>query len=291
MPLSEIWVSFSDFFSRFLGTDSMVVQRMLVTVAVLLVYGLLRLATARLAARRIQNAARRYVVVKTIHYTVGLVVLLLILRIWSVAFTSLFAYMGLVAAALVISLQVPIANLAGWLGIALQKPFVVGDRIRVGTTSGDVIDISLFNFTVLEVAGEDVGEQSTGRLVHMPNSLVFRENIANCTQGMDFVWNEVKVTVSPGCNWAKAKEILTRLSSQLFAEDARAAGEALARAGQRYILHYGRLTPIVWTNFHDKRVVLTVRFLCRPRQRRVTSSRLWEQVLVEFAKESDIELV
>jgi small-conductance mechanosensitive channel len=291
MVLSEVWINLAELLSRYLGADPLVVQRLLITLAIIGVYALLRLATSRLAARQIANTARRYVVVKTIHYAAGLVVLVAILRIWSVAFSNIFTYLGLVSAALVISLQVVIANLAGWLAIALQKPFVVGDRIRIGTTAGDVVDISLFNFTLLEVSSEEAGEQSTGRLVHMPNGVVFRESIANYTQGMDFVWNEVRVHVAPSSNWLAARETLTRLAGQLFAEDARIAADALGRAGQRYMLHYGRLTPIVWTNFDDKRVVLTVRHLCRPRQRRVSSALLWEQILTEFAKQPDIELV
>lgn len=291
MVLSEVWMHLAELLSRYLGADPLVVQRLLMTIAIIGVYALLRLTTSRLAARQIANTARRYVVVKTIHYAAGLVVLVAILRIWSVAFSNIFTYLGLVSAALVISLQVVIANLAGWLAIALQKPFVVGDRVRIGTTAGDVVDISLFSFTLLEVSSEEAGEQSTGRLVHMPNGVVFRESIANYTQGMGFVWNEVRVHVAPSSNWLAAKETLTRLAGQLFAEDARVAGDILGRSGQRYMLHYGRLTPIVWTNFDDKRVVLTVRHLCRPRQRRVSSALLWEQILTEFAKQPDIELV
>jgi hypothetical protein len=52
---------------------------------------------------------------------------------------------------------------------------------------------------------------------------------------------------------------------------------------------YSKLTPRVWTSVADCGVLLTVRYLCDPRQRRNSSELLWETILDEFAKVTDID--
>ncbi len=53
---------------------------------------------------------------------------------------------------------------------------------------------------------------------------------------------------------------------------------------------YSKLTPKVWTSVADCGIVLTLRYLCEPRQRRGSAEQVWEAVLREFAKSDDIDL-
>ena len=288
--IGQIWDSVAGWFGRYVSLPHGMMGRLLWTLALLLAYVVSRGIVARVAGRRIQNAARRYLVIKSINYATGLVVLIVVVRVWEVGIESVATYLGLVSAALLIVLSSPVANLAAWVAIIVTKPFVVGDRVQVGNAAGDVVDLSLFNFTLLEVSMEEAGEQSTGRIIHIPNSVVFRENVVNSTQGFNLVWNEVAVPLTPKSNWTRAKEILGRLAKDASANNVEVAADAINRAGQRYMLFYAYLTPIVWTSVRDKKVVLTVRYLCEPRQRRVSTSRLWEQILVEFGKHGDVEL-
>jgi small-conductance mechanosensitive channel len=41
--------------------------------------------------------------------------------------------------------------MAGWLFILARKPFKIGDRIEIDNMAGDVIDIHIFRFTILEL--------------------------------------------------------------------------------------------------------------------------------------------
>lgn len=56
------------------------------------------------------------------------------------------------------------------------------------------------------------------------------------------------------------------------------------------ILHHRRLTPAVYTSARDSGVLLTVRYLTPPRERRGTAQVLWERVLDAFQAESDVDL-
>ena len=72
-------------------------------------------------------------------------------RLWIQGFESLATVLGLVAAGIAIALNDVLTNIAGWIYILWDAPFAIGDRIEIESSQGDVIDIGLFKFTLLEV--------------------------------------------------------------------------------------------------------------------------------------------
>lgn len=62
-----------------------------------------------------------------------------------------------------------------------KRPFDVGDRIQIAGFAGDVVDIRIFEFTLLEIGNWVDADQSTGRVVHIPNQKLLTEPIANYT--------------------------------------------------------------------------------------------------------------
>ena len=55
------------------------------------------------------------------------------------------------------------------------------------------------------------------------------------------------------------------------------------------MIFYNKLTPTVYTSVQDCGVLLTIRYLCDPRQRRSTEQAFWEDILDEFAACNDID--
>jgi len=195
-----------------------------------------------------------------------------------------------VSAGVAIALKDPLANLAGWAFIVWSRPFEVGDRIEIAKHKGDVIDVHLFQFTLNEIGGWVDADQSTGRIVHVPNQQVFTEAVANYDKGFKYVWNEVPVVVTYESNWQKAKQILTAIAVK-HAEHLTADAERdLLAASRQYLINYKKLTPIVYTNTTPSGIQLTIRYLIEPRRRRGTVSAIWDEILTEFGKANDIDL-
>lgn len=118
---------------------------------------------------------------------------------------------------------------------------------------------------------------------------MFRQSTANYTQGFNFIWDEVAVTVTFESDWRKAKEILGRVAKEVSVVPSESAVAQLHEAGSRYRVQYQHLTPIVWTSVADIGVTLTMRYLCEPRRRRRTQEQVWERVLDAFAACPDID--
>ncbi|MEZ4386984.1 MAG: mechanosensitive ion channel family protein [Candidatus Krumholzibacteriia bacterium] len=261
-------------------------------VLTLAVWGLLLLArfvVGRIIERRVAEVQRRYIVNKTFNYVLGGIFFVSTMVIWFGGLTGWSAYLGLVSAGLAIALQDPLVNLAGWIFVSVRKPFVVGDRVEIGDHRGDVIDLRLFQFSLIEIGNWVHADQSTGRIIHVPNGWVFKHTIANYTAGFRFIWDEMAVMVTFESDWRRAKEILAEIAGRHAVIKDDEASEEVRRASRRYMIFYQHLTPIVWTSVADSGVVLTMRYICEPRRRRSSAGAIWEDVLTAFEAEDAID--
>jgi small-conductance mechanosensitive channel len=210
--------------------------------------------------------------------------------IWTRGITSLTTFLGLASAGIAVAMHDTIANLAGWLFIIWRKPFKVGDRVEIGDIAGDVIDIRIFQFSLIEIGNWVDADQSTGRIVHMPNSKILREHLANYHIGFEYIWHEIPVLITFESDWKKAKEILKKVTSEDIEHLSDGAQEQIRSAANKYMIFYGAPTPIVYTTVKDSGVMLTIRYLVNPRQRRSSEQKIWESILDSFDKEENIDL-
>lgn len=265
-------------------------EQLLATLVTLVLLAAARLLVLRVLYRRTEDPRALYRWRKAITYTTFVLAFLVVGRIWSTGFSSLSTFLGLVTAGLAIALQDPIVNLAGWLFIVWRRPFVVGDRVQIGDHQGDVIDIRVFQSTILEIGNWVDADQSTGRVIHIPNGKVFREPQANFTQAFAYIWNEIPVLVTFESNWRKAKGLLEEIGTRHALHLSAAAEEEIRAAARRFMIFYTKLSPAVYTSVADSGVMLTIRYLCDPRQRRGTNQAIWEDVLDTFATCDDVDL-
>lgn len=250
----------------------------------------IRFIALRIIFKAFEDAKDRYFWKNAVKNSYYVLLLLIIFNIWIDKIDSIGTFLGLVSAGLAIALQVPIVNVAAWLFIVVRKPFIVGDRIEIGGVAGDVIDIRFFQFTINEIGNWVQSDQSTGRIIHVPNGEVFRVSQANYDQGFSHVWDELSVLITFESNWKLAKQLLENIVNENAEELSFAAKRKLLEASKKFMIFYSNLTPIVYTSVKDSGVQLTMRFLTLPKKRRVMENSIWEGVLNEFAKHDDIDL-
>ncbi len=255
-----------DWLQTRIGLSPAVQLHLLVTIVAIVALWVVERLVLAVVYRRVTDPWKRYRWRKTITYITLAIAVLVIGREWLKGFTSLATFLGLASAGFAIALKDPLTNLAAWAFIVWRRPFEVGDRIEVAT------------------------DQSTGRIIHIPNQLIFTEPVANYDKGFKYIWNEVPVLVTYESNWRKAKEILTAIAFK-HAEHLTAEAERdLLAASQQYLINYRKLTPIVYTSSSASGILLTIRYLIEPRRRRGTVSAIWDDILTEFATAKDIDL-
>jgi small-conductance mechanosensitive channel len=265
-------------------------EHILGTLLVIAVYVLVLRLARRVITRTVSEPTTRYQATAAITYVIGGIALVVLAKIWIAGVTGYATYLGLLSAGLAVALQDPLTNLVGWFFIITRRPFTVGHRIQIGPHIGDVVDIRIFRFVMLEVGNWVHGDQSTGRVVHVPNGMVFKNPVYNYDEGFGYIWNEIEVTVTFGSNWRKAKELLLKNVTEHAERISPDVAAQIASAAESFHVRFGAVTPIVWTSVVEYGIKLTVRYLCKPRQRRTSTSHIWESILDTMAAAEDVEL-
>lgn len=264
--------------------------RLLASVGIVLAAWLGTRLFSKAIVRHIEDHQARYRMKKIVVYLTYLFCALLLVRIWSEGFKSFTTFLGIFSAGLAIALKEPISNMAAWLFIVFRRPLEVGDRVEIASSSGDVIDIRLFEFTLLEINNWVGADQSTGRIIHIPNSKIFTESLANYSKGFQYIWNEIRVTVTFESDWRKTKALLEEIAHRHTHHLTETAEKRVKEASGKFMIFYSHLTPIVYTDVSDHGVVLTVRHLCRPKNRRTVTQKIWEDILDVLKENEDIQL-
>ena len=272
-----------------LGIPPSVTEGLLATTVVVVAYLAVDRGGRRVVSRVVSDQSIRFQVNKALGYFLGIIAFAVVLKIWIHGITGLATYFGLLSAGLAIALQDPVANFAGWIFIILRRPFAVGDRIQIGQNTGDVVDIRPFRFVMMEVGNWVKADQSTGRVIHVPNALVFKNPVANFDEAFGYIWNELEVTVSMESDWKAAKAELLRIVTEHAEHLTADVAERIRLAADSLHIKFGKMTPVVWTAVVDNGVRLTVRYLCKPRERRSSASEIWESVLESIEKMPNVD--
>lgn len=285
---SSLTEEVSAFIERVTGMGPDLQTRILLTLAAIAGLWVARRVAGRVLTRRVQDPKGLFLWRRTSSYIAVIVGLVLLARIWFHSFSGLATFLGLASAGIAIALREIIANIAGWFYIILRRPFVLGDRIEVAGVRGDVVDIRVLGFSLMEVGKWVAADQSTGRIVHVPNGKVFSEHVANYSSGTNHIWEEVPVLITFESDWRKAKGIMEDAMAGIV-QDATELTSVRSDEAGRYLIYQGVSTPIVYTSVQSSGVLLTARFPVQPRQRRGSVQNVWETLLDAFAEHDDID--
>jgi small-conductance mechanosensitive channel len=280
--------NFREILGRIVVLNEEVIFSLIVTLIIIAIAMVANFAVRKVLQKQISDEKQRFLWKKNIRYTIGFIAFFLIGRLWLDGFQSLATFLGLLSAGLAIALKDVVADFAAWLYLLWRKPFHIGDRVQIGDQKGDVIDMRVFKFTLVEIGNWVNAEQSTGRVVHVPNHRVLLDPIANYTSGFEFIWNELEVNLTFNSDWKKAKEILLKIAQKHSSEVKSEAERQIRRTAQEYMIVFKHLTPMVYTSVNENGVLLSVRYITHPRMRRGSSQLIWEDILTEFAKHDDI---
>jgi len=287
--MDSLKVNIFYFFEKITGISQNTQEQIYFTIILFVFIWIIRRVTNKLVIDNLEDYKDRYFWNKTLKTATLIFALIVLSRIWFGIFESVGTFVGLLSAGLAIAFKDLLVNIGGWLFISTRKPFRIGDRIQIGDVTGDVIDIRLFQSSVIEIGNWVDAEQSTGRIIHIPNGLVFTLWQANYTEGFEYIWNEIPVLLTFESDWKKAKKILSNIVNDKTVSLTKEAQKQIKETSKKFMIFYNTLTPIVYTSVKDSGILLTIRFICQVKRRRTTDEIVWEAILEEFSKYKDID--
>lgn len=215
--------------------------------------------------------------------------LVVLFFIWASQVRDIGVFLGIIGAGLALSMGETLLCIAGWAVLVVKRPFDIGDRVELEGRIGDVIGYSLFHTSLLEVGNWVHADQSTGRMLVVPNSMIIRHALYNYTKGFPFLWDEFSTVVTFESDWQAAKQIMQAEADEETDKIESEVRKHLVEMQRRYAIRYGHLRPIVYTRIANHGVELTLRYLTPVRQRRSTTHRISEDILREFIEHPRID--
>jgi small-conductance mechanosensitive channel len=197
------------------------------TASILIALGLIWLFSwlwRRAAFRYIKDARRRrqFLVLRRV-VTGFFMVVVIALGVIS-NFSSLATYAGLITAGVAVALQAVILSIAAYFFLVGRYGVRVGDRITVvyngaNSVAGDVVEIGLVRFYMVELAGSGIDLQPTGRIAVFPNSVLFQTNpLFKQLPGTEYVWREVALPLAREADLEAAEKRLAELAGKFYDE-------------------------------------------------------------------------
>lgn len=215
---------------------------------------------------------------KKVSFVCNIFLIFIIIIIWEEFLLKFITLFSFVTAAIAYSLRDTIINFFAGIYIKLAKPFQVEDRIMICNHIGDVVNISSLSFEVLEVNSDTF--QSTGSIVHIPNSKVISEPLINYVKVFKYVWNETEVRISIDSDIKKVKGILYSIVNNndiIKSIPGKMINEL--NNNSSYRIYYNKLEPIIYTNIKDKYVSMNIRYLVHPKKKRNVINEINNQLL------------
>jgi small-conductance mechanosensitive channel len=236
---------------------------------------------------RLDNPVSRYNLRRVARLALVLVLAFVVVSIlfqnWYTAVLSL----GLLSLILGFALQTPITSFIGWIYLLARTPYRVGDRIKIGEATGDVIDVSYLDTTLWEFGGDFLStDHPSGRVIKFPNSKVLSSTVYNYTWPLfPYIWNEVKFSVAYESDLEFVAQTMQRIAEEEVGErmmqHVRVFREILAQ------------TPVDQLEVRERPAVLfrvnsntwidaIVRYLVHPKEAGRVKTRLIRKLLTEL---------
>ncbi|MFW5867187.1 MAG: mechanosensitive ion channel family protein [Armatimonadota bacterium] len=262
------------------------VQRALWAVGALIAVIILIKIANRSINRYVKDPDSRYRARKSASTVGWLLLIVYVILLFSDSLGQVAVVLGVASAGIAFALQEVIISIAGWLAITFGHFFSVGDRVQLGGTKGDVIDVGVLRTTIMECGEWIQGDNYTGRIVLVANSFVFKEAVYNYSMDFPFLWDELRVPIRFGSDYDLASEILLSAADEVVHEYAEYANEHWRRMLRRYRVEPARVEPAVTLVATDNWVEFTLRYVVDYKRRRGIRDEIFRSILRQV-EESD----
>ena len=231
-----------------------------------------------------KNEKQIYINIKRNKTLFTIMYLIIIFIIWKDELRDIITLISFVSAAITLAARDILYNYFCGIYIKLVKPVKIEDRIKFDDTIGDIINLNALSFEILEV--DNSTNQSTGKIIHIPNSKIFNTPIKNYNTAFKYIWDEITINISVDSDYNKAKKILLDIvnSNPIIKEIPKKMKQEIKKSNSDYRIYYNNLTPIIYSKLIENKINLTIRFLIHPKKQRNVESEIFEKILKEYKK-------
>jgi small-conductance mechanosensitive channel len=164
----------------------------------------------RAVYRYVSDPRRRYQFLLLRRFVFWFLLAVIISFAFASSVGSIVTFAGLITAGVAVAMQGVIIAIVGYFFLIGKFGIRVGDRVQIGAVTGEVIDVGLVRFHLMELGGGRGADGPTGRVVAFSNSIVFQVGAGLFKQisGTNFAWHEITLTLVAQSDFASIKKRL-----------------------------------------------------------------------------------
>ena len=282
----KILEEFSEYIGRDTGINKEYIHLTILTIFAVLFFDLIKLATRKIYSQLPVSDKKKYFRNRKIKISLTIICWLVVILIWKEQIKSLITLISFVSAEVTIALREIIFNFFAGIYINAKKIFEIEDRIEIKGIKGDVITMHSLGFEMLEIADGNEYEQSTGKIVHIPNSAVFSEPTKNFTKAFKYIWDEIKINIELDSDVEETKSYIYSIlkNIDILKEIPEKMENQVDDVTVQYRIYYNKLEPIIYTRIDESHIELSLRYLVHPKKIRIVQNEIYLKVLEEYNK-------
>lgn len=214
----------------------------------------------RAVMRYVQEPRRRHQFLLIRKFSLWFVVALILAITLAGKLGSIATFAGLLTAGVALALQNVIVAIVGYFFLIGKYGIKIGDRVQVAGTTGEVVDVGLVRFHMMEL---DSAGTPTGRVVAFSNSVVFQpaSGLFKQIPGTSFAWHEVTATVPRQADFTAVRKKLLEAAEgvlQDYLEDIARQYRQMEKTGM--LVSEKALRPKVALRLSSSSVEVTIRY-------------------------------
>jgi small-conductance mechanosensitive channel len=193
--------------------------RLAILLALLTIVFVAAEAWRRGVLRYVQDPRRRYQLLLVRRIVFWALVVAIVGFTFVTELGSLATFAGLLTAGVAVAMQSVLVSIVGYFFLIGKYGIRVGDRVQIGSVTGEVIDLGLVRLHLMELSGQGP-RGPTGRVVAFANSIVFQASggIFKQIPGVNLAWHDITLTLPPKADPSAMKEKLLAAANQVLSE-------------------------------------------------------------------------
>lgn len=259
---------------------------LLTSLIVIIVFRILK-AFGKKIIQKVTTGRKEFVSNQTYQVILNTLEILVFILLFDDYIKGLITLISVISAAMTIALRDFILNFFCGIYIKFKKPFKVEDRIQIEDIKGDVMSISTFSFEILEVSNKEDNGQSTGIVIHYPNSTIVSKPVKNINKGFKYIWNEMTIKVCLDCDLANNKKEIYKIVNGLDTVKSipKKMKNLINDVNTTNRIYFNKFEPIIYTRIVDDHIELILRYLMHPKKARYIESVIWNKIYLAYKDE------
>lgn len=202
---------------------------------------------------------------------------------------QLSTIIGLATAGLTVVLKDFIVALCGWFVLIGRNGVRVGDWVEINGVAGEIVEVGLLRTILMETGNWTAAGHPTGRRVTFLNSFAIEGQYFNFSTVGQWLWDEVRVTVSAGDHLQEDVDRMVAIVNAEIGNATDLAEKEWRKAAGSYSLKNFSAAPNVSVRPVAGNIEVTIRYVARASERLGIRSRIYQKIIEQLQAKATVQ--